>query len=46
MSVMDPTQLVLPASYAVTMVSVFPSLPGAIDTLDVVMAVLREDAVS
>jgi len=38
---------VLPASFAVTVVSVFPHLSGAMDTLeDVVMAVMREDAVS
>ena len=38
---------VLQASFAVTMVGVFPSLSGAMDTLeDVLMAVMREDAVS
>ena len=37
---------VLPASFAVTMVSVFLPLSGAMDTLDVVMAVMREDVVS
>jgi len=38
---------VLPASFAVTMVIVFPPLFGAMDTLeDVLMAVMREDAVS
>ena len=44
----DPLQLsVLLASFAVTMVSVFPLWPGAMDTLVVVlMAVMREDAVS
>ena len=42
-----PMQLVLLASFAVTMVSVFPPPPGAMDTLvDVVMAVMKEDAVS
>ena len=48
MSVMNlPMQLVLLASFAVTMVSVFPPPPGAMDTLvDVVMAVMKEDAVS
>ena len=40
-------QLVLQASFAVTMVIVFPSLSGAMDALvDVVMAVMRGDAVS
>ena len=38
---------VLPASFAVTMVSVSPPLSGAMDSLvDVLMAVMREDAVS
>ena len=38
---------VLPASFAVTLVSVFPPPTGAMDTLeDVVMAVMREDVVS
>ena len=38
---------VLPASFAVTVVSVFLPLSGAMDTLeDVVMAVMREDVVS
>jgi len=48
MSVMNlPMQLVLLASFAVTMVSVFPPPPGAMDTLvDVAMAVMKEDAVS
>ena len=40
-------QRALLASFAVTMVSVFPPLSGAMDLLvDVVMAVMREDAVS
>ena len=40
-------QLVLLASFAVIMVSVSPPLTGAMDALvDVVMAVMREDAVS
>ena len=40
-------QLVLQASFAVTMVSVFPPLSGAMDALvDVLMAVMRGDAVS
>ena len=40
-------QLVLQASFAVTMVIVFPPLSGAMDALvDVVMAVMRGDAVS
>jgi len=40
-------QLVLIASFAVTMVSVFLPLCGVMDALvDVVMAVMREDAVS
>ena len=38
---------VLLASFAVTMVSVFPPLSGAMDALvDVLMAVMREDVVS
>jgi len=38
---------VLQASFTVTMVSVFPPLSGAMDSLmDVMMAVMREDAVS
>ena len=41
-----PMQLVLLASFAVTMVSVFPPPPGAMDMVDVVMAVMKEDAVS
>jgi len=44
---MATVQLVLPASFAVTMVSVLPPHSGAMDALvDVVMAVMREDAVS
>ena len=40
-------QLALLASFAVTMVSVSPPLSGAMDSLvDVLMAVMREDAVS
>ena len=40
-------QIVLLASFSVTMVSVFPPPSGAMDALvDVVMAVMREDAVS
>jgi len=35
---------VLPVSFAVTVVSVFPPPTGAMDTLNVVMAVMREDA--
>ena len=36
-----------PASFAVTMASVSPPLTGAMDSLvDVLMAVMREDAVS
>jgi len=38
---------VLQDSFAVTMVSVFPPLSGAMDTLvDVLMTVMREDVVS
>jgi len=42
---LDALHRALLASFAVTMVSVFPLLSGAMDLLvDVVMAVMREDA--
>ena len=42
-----PMQLVLLASFAVTMVNVFPPPTVAMEeVVDVVMAVMREDAVS